>query len=313
MQAIKTFFLTKSPIDRAIIIVVIGVVVVTFAFGGYYYFDRYVAFGDQSLTEQGIAELEQIVRDNPDDINARLALAQFYFDTGNYSKAIDQADQVLNAFPDTEPAMYILGRAYYQLGEYESALSHLEDFAIRRSNTDMAHADTTLETAFYFIGEMHNHLGDPEAAIEALQTALAIDFTDADALYQLGLAYAATDQHDLAVVQYHRATQFVPDFLEAYQAMAVSYSELDEPGYEAYALGMAAFSTKDYETAATYLVDAVEAHPDFAPAFLGLGLTLEALGEYETALEYLVLGQALDPDNFMINNTIARIHLATGQ
>ncbi|NIV28878.1 MAG: tetratricopeptide repeat protein, partial [Anaerolineae bacterium] len=47
---------------------------------------------------------------------------------------------------------------------------------------------------------------------------------DADALYQLGLAYQADGQPELAVQRFQDAARLVPDFVEVYHGLVDSYS-----------------------------------------------------------------------------------------
>ena len=80
--------------------------------------------------------------------------------------------------------------------------------------------------------------------------------------------------------------------------MIASYTALNQENYVTYARGMEALSLQDYETAKSHLERAATALPDFAPAFLGLGLTYEQLGELEAALMAIERGLAINPDDF---------------
>jgi len=51
----------------------------------------------------------------------------------------------------------------------------------------------------------------------------------------------------------------------------------------------------------------VETLPDFAPAFLGLGLTYEKLGMYDQALTMLGKSIELNPDDFAAQQSYARV------
>ncbi len=70
---------------------------------------------------------------------------------------------------------------------------------------------------------------------------------------------------------------------------------------------MEAFSTSAYAVARTHLESAVNNIPDFAPAYLGLGLVLEELAEYEAAQSYLEHVLELDPGNFMARHALGRV------
>jgi tetratricopeptide (TPR) repeat protein len=109
------------------------------------------------------------------------------------------------------------------------------------------------------------------------------------------------------VQQYHEAVRYVPEFVEAYQAMAASYEALGRPAEEEYARGMEAFSGRAYAQAEQSLLRAAADLPDFAPLYLGLGLTYEQLGETGMARENLERTLSLDPDNFYAAVVIDRL------
>jgi len=305
---------TKN-IQWAIWIVLALLIVSVMAFGSYYYWDRYVHLGDQSPLELDIQRLEQTVRENPENPEMRVALAEFYLSKGMNREAAEQANQVLNAFSDNQGAMLISGIAHIRLNEREAALSPLEQFVATRKDLPMANVDTTLEMAYYFLGESYIKLERPEEAVSALEAALVINRADADALYQLGLAYQAIGQPEAALERYHRAVRLVPDFTEAYSAMIESYTTLEQPDYAAYARGMQAFTLQDLETAQTHLRYATQALPNFAPAFLGMGLTYEKLGDLEAALVTVERAVMLDQDDFAAQQALGRIEatLNTGK
>ena len=311
--SLKNFW-NEDLINKLVILSFVALVMVGLAFGGYYYWDRYVHLGDRSPLELGVETLEEMVRENPQDPDARIALAQYYFDNGAYNRAIEQVEQVLAAYPENDNALFILGISRVQLGQPEDALAPLEQFVAIRSESPNANFDTVLETALYYMGVSYLNLERTDEAIQSLEDALVIGTSDADAMYMLGLAYARKGEHELAIEQYSNAVRFVPDFTEAYQGMIESYSALGQPDHEAFARGMKAFSLQDYDTARKYLESAVGGLPDFAPVYLGLGLVYEQQGDYPAAQENLERVLALDTNNYMANHALGRIeHLMEEQ
>jgi tetratricopeptide (TPR) repeat protein len=92
--------------------------------------------------------------------------------------------------------------------------------------------------------------------------------------------------------------------------MIDSYSALDLPDYVSYARGMLAFSRKDYPAAMSHLQQAAEALPNFAPAFLGLGLTYESMENLQPALLAIERAVQLDPGDFATQQALGRIQAA---
>jgi len=282
------------------------------AFSGFYYWDRYIHLGDTSPIEKNIAHLEKLVRENPQDAGTRLALAQYYLENAMYAQAIDQAQQVSKAYPDNDGALLISGIAYTHTGEPEAAIEPLEKFAEIHRKSEMAHIDSGLETALYFLGANYVKLNQSEKAIVVLTEALSINRTDADAMYQLGLAYAQQGQHEQAVEQFQNAVLFVPDFSEAYSHMAESFTALGKTDYAAYARGMEAYAMEDYTSGRQQLELVSAKLPNFLLVHIGLGQIYEQLGELQLARQSYERALEIDPINFTASNALARVKQHAG-
>ena len=306
-QTLKSRRLDNRLLGRLVILMVIAVIVITAGFAAYYYTDRYVRFGDKSPVEMEIERFEGVVVDNPQDLEARLTMAQLHYENGDYSKAIQYAEPVLEAHPDEPAPLFLLGVVYSEADQIEAAVASLEHLVEIRRESPMAQADQLLEASLYFLGANYIKLNQVDLAIEVLSEALAIDGADADVLYQLGLAYASKGEHERSVESFQEAVRFVPDFAEAYEGMARAYSELGRSYQAAYAQGMMSFSTQDYGQAQQELELAARGLPDFVPIYLGLALTFEQQGEYQRALENIEHILELEPENFNANVVLGRI------
>ena len=299
--------LSTQNIRRATIIVGVLLLVVTVAFGSYYYWDRFFPRGDLAPIEIAIQEAQQAIKENPQDPELRLDLARIYYENRMYAQALDQADQVLSAFPDNPDALLIVGLSNVRLDRPAEAIPPLEKFIDLRKEHPTAKADVVLEMVYYFVGESYMKIGQSADAVPPLEAALEITPTDADALYQLGVAKQSLGDPEAALTYYHKAVRLVPDFTEAYEGMVECYAALDMPAHVEYAQGMKAFGTRDYELAKTHLLKAVEELPDFAPALLGLGLTYEKLGELEAAIEIIQRALELNPHDFAVRQALGRV------
>ncbi|RMF47398.1 MAG: tetratricopeptide repeat protein [Anaerolineae bacterium] len=298
-------------LKRLVLLMAIAVGLVFLSFGSYYYWDRYVRIGDQSPLERDIAALEEAVREDPQDPERRVALAEYYLGKGLYAEALKQANEVLKAFPDNDRAMLVKGIAYVRTGDYQNAIEPLQGFIDLRKDSPMANTDIALETAYYFLGESYMALEQPENAIEPLEAAIKIERTDADALYQLGVAYIETGQPETALPYLERAVRLVPDFTEAYTAMIDVYTAEGKSDYVAFARGMQAFSLGDYETAQVHLEHATQALPEFAPAFVGLAMTYEKQGNLDAAMQAAETAVQLAPEDFSAQQTYGRLQAAS--
>ncbi len=310
---LEGFFSEANQVKRIVIYTAIALGLAIVSFSGYYYWDRYVKLGDESPIARSIGEMEELVRQHPDDIELRMALAESYMVDRNYPKAREQASAVLEVYPDNERAMFVVGVAAASDENWEQAIAPLEKFVEIRSKSPNAAMDTSLETVLYFLGSSYIHLDRYQDAIPALSQAVKINATDADAFYLLGQAYAKSGQHEQAVKNYEEAVRFVPDFTEAYQGMVESYTALGSLDRASYARGMVSFSMKDYEAARIELEKATLTLTDFAPAYIGLGLTYEELGNLASAEASLIVALQIDPNNFTASQALGRVQAAMGK
>lgn len=300
-------------LTRLVWIALIGVVGTALFFAGFYYFDRYVNLNNNSPLEMGASDLEIQVRQKPDDPGPRMALAEQYLRSHNYSAAIDQAQQVLSSYPNSDRALFLLGMANSMAGNTEAGVHYLEQFVTLHQKGLEAQSDNALQTGLYYLGVNYLQVGRPTDAITVLAQALSINSTDADALYQLGLAFLRTGQYQVALENFQKAVLFVPDFAEAYQGMMDCYTALQQPDYVLVAQGMQAFSLKDYQKASKLLSEAIQKLPKESLAYLGLGLTNEKLGDLSAAQENLKFALMLDANNFTATNALERVQTTLNQ
>jgi tetratricopeptide (TPR) repeat protein len=296
-----------AALKRAIRIVLLALVAVLLLGGGYYLLDRYRHPQERSPVEVGIAHLEEVVRDEPDNVDARVALADAYLGGGQYKQALGQTEQVLALYPDAAGALLIAGIAHARMDRPQDAVEPLEYFVSLRKDSPMARMDTALEAAYYFLGESYVKLGHAAGAAGALEAALEISPTDADAHYMAGEARRSLGQMEQALAHYRQATRFVPNFAEAYEGMVEAYTALGRSDHTVYALGMSAYSRNDFRTAQAYLEQASEKLPEFAPAFTGLGLTYEKLGRLNEAASTLQQALELEPHDFAAQQALGRV------
>lgn len=296
-------------LQRYVVITTVALITVTVLFTAYYLFDRYSAPATKSPNQHGIEQLQTVIQQDPQNVEARLALAQLLLEQGQPALALDHTTVVLKAFPDNEPALLISGVAYAATQQFDAASTALEKFVALRRDRQMAASDMNLETAYYYLGQVYLEQRQPDRAVAALEAAITISPTDADALNLAGRAYQALGQHAHAIARWQRAAKLVTDFDEAYTGLINSYSALNQTDHVAYARGMQAFARRDYATARAHLEHATGALPEFAPAFLGLGLTYEQLGQVDAALKAIQRAAELTPEDFATVQALSRLQM----
>lgn len=277
------------------------------SFGGYYYYDRYYNKPQPEAYEVALAHAEQAVRDDPQSAEKRMALAEIYMFNQRYTDALTQVNQVLPIQPDNQRAWLVLGIASANTGNPADAINPLTKFVNARKDEEMPGLDKSLQAAAYYLGDSYLQLGKPKEAIEPLTQTVTWSKTDADSMYKLGMAYSAVKDYPKAVDMFLNATAFVPDFTEAYDAMALAFDAAGKPDYGDYARGMSAYSKKDYQAAIELLMKTAQAQPGFAPTFAGLGLTYEAMENLPEAKISYQAAVKLDPNNFTATNGLERV------
>lgn len=305
----ERLFSTNNQIQRIIVLLGIAIVLAVVSFGGYYYYDRYYS-SQPGVVEQTLAEAEQAVRDDPQNAEKRLSLAEKYMAALRYDEALAQANQVSSSDPENQVAWLVIGVSNASTGKPAEAIEPLTKLYEARKDEEMPGLDRQLQTAAYYLGDSYLQLGQPEKAVVPLEMGAGWSGTDADVLYKLGLAYSGIQEYDKAAAVLQRATAFVPDFLEVYQAMVTVYESSSQPDLVTYARGMVAYSQKDYDTALDLLLKAVQAQPGFAPASAGLGLTYEAMGDLKNAKASYETAAMLDPTNYTASQGVLRTEAA---
>jgi tetratricopeptide (TPR) repeat protein len=302
----ERFLSTPRQIQRVILLAAILLVLVVLGFGGYYYYDRYYTAQTPKM-QVNLSQAEQAVRDDPQSQDKRLMLAETYMGNRRFDDAIAQAAQVTLANPDNQRAWMVTGVANALKGNPSAAVGPLQKYLDANKDSDMPGLNKTLQSVAYYLGDSYLQLNQPDKAVPPLEKAVEWGQTDADAMYKLGLAYSGVQEYEKAVSMFQGAITFVPNYTEAYDAMARAYTALKQPQLVAYARGMEAYSKKDYGTALTLLLKSAEADPGFGPTFDGLGLTYEAMSNLPSAKSSYEVALKLDSTDFSASTGLQRV------
>ncbi|HBG74232.1 MAG: hypothetical protein A2X25_03675 [Chloroflexi bacterium GWB2_49_20] len=303
---VERFFSTDKQVERTILFAGLALVLVAGSFASYYNFDRYYS-NQQPVSQRTVDAAEQAVKDDPTDLDTRLDLAETYLHFERYDDALAQASQVFIADPTRQRAWLVIGLANALNGKPAGAINYLTNYVNAFENEEMPGLDKELQEAAYFLGTSYLQLGQPGKAIFPLEQAVGWNQMDADAIYQLGLAYAGVGRYEDAVNMFASAVNFVPNFTEAYQSMAEVYDAGNKPELGDYARGMLAYSQKDYSSARELLLNAKEVYPNFAPIFVGLGLTYEAGNDLKNAKASFDTAISIDPNNYTAVRGVERL------
>jgi len=306
--------LTTSVSDRTFSWVMrVGVMVLVLGvgtFGFMYYQDQYVDAGPSLVGRQTLAA-ETAVKKAPNNIAARLVLADSYRQDKRYDDELAQYTEILKADKTNRFALLGRGGALIAKGDLKAAAISYHKIADAEQKGEFAGADPQLEEARYYLGSIAVKQGKNKEAITWLTAALKIDKTDSDALYLMGVAQYREGSTLPAIGSLQEALRFVPTgWCEPYDQLAVAYGKLGSKTQAGYNAGMASFCHKKPADAKRQL-KALITGPMKVDAVLGLALIAETESNNPEAASWYKKVLTLDPKN--ANAIAALSRLGTGR
>jgi len=145
--------------------------------------------------ERAEAIFFQLVEDDPSNASALRGLGLARLGQGNLEGAQQALERSLLLEPDSASAHYALGAALGLAGQHDAALEH-----IRRARA-LRPDDATLANG---LGVTHMMLGEAPLAEEAFRDAIRLDPRIPAYRNNLGLALAAQDRYDEALIAFRR-------------------------------------------------------------------------------------------------------------
>jgi tetratricopeptide (TPR) repeat protein len=300
----------RPPSDRALVLAVrIAVVTLVLGIAGfatYYYLDQRVETGP-TLTQRQVTVAEQQVRATPNNLEARLALAQAYQSDHRPDDALAQYDEILRV--DGGHRMALLGRGGVLLskGDLAGAAASYQKITKAGGSGEFARADPQLEEAHYFLAQIASRQGQTQTTVTEAMAALRIEPTDSDAWFLLGQARLAVGQAQQAVAALRQAVLFVPDgWCDPYTQLVQAYGKLGDPAEAEYAGAMLDRCQQRPDQAVARLQKLV-AGPAAVDAMLGLGTIAEGANHTDQALGWYRKVLAADPKNDAATKGVARL------
>ncbi|MBI5033152.1 MAG: tetratricopeptide repeat protein [Chloroflexi bacterium] len=282
------------------------VLVSTIGFGVYYYFDRY-SHSNQSVVQHQIQNVEALVRQNPQNPQLRVAVANYYLEGGMPDQAIQQAQQALSINAKDQNALVLLGNAYQKMGNVDGAIAQFELVIELNKDNPLAKINPQLETVNYQLGVLYSQQQKYAQATTALKRALEINGTDADAHFALGIVYQNTSDYSSAIKEFAEALRYTPDFVEAYEGIATNAAAMGDATQAKYARAMVALYQGNSAAAATQLEELVTQAPSMKQAYYGLGIANERLGRRDQAIQALQEFVKTNPNDIAAQQALGRV------
>jgi tetratricopeptide (TPR) repeat protein len=173
----------------------------------------------QGMPEEALHVLEQVAKDMPTDPRPHRALGVAYTDLQRFDEAVAQLEKAVSLAPNDAATLNNLGFLELSLGQCTSAVEHLEH-VIALDGTSSRYRNN-LAFALVCVGE----------AQRALSLFRSTGF-EADARYNMGVAYERLDKLPPAIAQYQAALEADAEHKRAQDALARLQAPLTSPGTE---------------------------------------------------------------------------------
>jgi tetratricopeptide (TPR) repeat protein len=296
----------RRLVRLAALVLVLG----TVGFVAFYLVDQHTEPGP-TLVQRALEQTEAQVRQDPNNIGLRLKLAAAYQADGRITDATGQYDEVLSASPDNVGAL--LGKAgiLQEAGDLAGASTLYRRVIDIRKGGEMASSDTELAHAYYGVGSIATAQHQFAEAIAALESAVRIDGTDADAWYVLGEAQLGAGVTEQAIAAERNAIAFVPlGWADPYTVLQKAYTAEGKSANASWALAMTDLIAKRVTEAKAQLL-ALTDGPAAADADIGLAFIAEIEGDTQGALGWYQKALAKDPRNTTAADGVGRMGGAT--
>ncbi|HJT48823.1 MAG TPA: tetratricopeptide repeat protein [Nitrososphaeraceae archaeon] len=272
---------------------------------------------DELQTDKSLEELENTIRENPDDAKAYNSLGNYYFrKEQNYNKAIEQYKKAIEKDASNYIFYINIGDSFSELGDYQQARDWYKKALEVRPNDAL-----TLNA----LANVQSMIGEYDDAIENYTKSLKIEPT-ATVYVNLGDTYRIKDNIEEALVQYENALVFDKKSAFVYDAIGEAYLDLyyrsrtddsllhkaidnskqslaiESNNAQTHAvIGKCYYLLRDNDKAIDHYKRAIDLDKDDyknnATYSAHIGYMYNLKGDHETANEYYNKALDLDPDN----------------
>ena len=207
-----------------------------------------------------IEKLQEILKSDPSNFQARRKLSILLADNGFNKEALSNLQYLVKYFPEDAELQYNIGILFEKLKDFESAKNAYQE-AIRIMPQD---------DFYYNLGEVLVSLEEWDDAINAFQTVLKNDTKDGNCYFNLGLCYYNKDEINLATDNFQQAVTLNPQDIFAHFYLGYIYQNS----------GLTNFAIESYKKV-------LSISPDYSWAYFNLASIAFKNENLDEAKEYL--------------------------
>ncbi len=204
------------------------------------------------------------------DYQARLSLANVYFDENKFSKVYDILDPVRDKLKKNRRALELLGEAYIEGGRLKEAQKILR----QALKINPYRVDTWI-----LLAEAYMDAKEFDKSMKCLERAKHLDPNCEDVYLDIGEIYYWRGNYRKAESLIKKAISLNPSYFSPYNELGNLY-----------------FLEKKYDLAEKYHKIALKYYPEYVDAYKGLGKVYFARGEFEKAEKYFKKALSLKPE-----------------
>ena len=163
-----------------------------------------IHFVQTGRMRDGIAMMEQLRADNPDDVELLNNLACAYQDDRQSEKAVALLEKALKTAPNRDSTLVNFSSLYINLGDYPKAIEYAEK-ALK--------SNPTFGPAFFNKGNALVRQDKPAEALTAYREGVRFDPRNGKLHAAMATAYVKLNRHEDARREARRAVELDPDYL----------------------------------------------------------------------------------------------------
>jgi len=170
------------------------------------------AWWREGRLDAAVAEYEQTLSIDPNDLAALLQLGSLLLEQGRPEPAVNYLQRAVHLAPDKADAHFLLANAMFMLEAFDRAQAEYEESLCLNSELADAHKN---------LGLIAIRRNQPDAAVEHFDRALDIDPADAAVHCELGFLFVETKKLELASDEFAATLLLDPDCARAYLGLGL--------------------------------------------------------------------------------------------